>query len=148
MNIWTRLANDEIEYHNGKIRISPGGVVFEPSEKLKEKTMPINPTYRKNGLIHRPDATGKEMWLVHQRSIACLNPDKSTGYPKYNDTKGWCMPYFVCKKCEHYRKAERKIRYPHCAWLKDQRGGRQGAAESFLNRVNDAIKNTNEILGQ
>jgi len=150
MNTFTRMFRESEEFHNGKIRFSSGGWVLNPSEKLIEKTMNKNPTFRKHGLLKELDADGKTMWLVSEKSGYCDNPEiVSNEYPKIKSNQQWCIPASICKKCTHYIKGgQTRLWYPHCVYKKEKRGGKIGAAKHLSECFGNVVRTANKIMGR
>jgi hypothetical protein len=137
MSTLSQLIKDQNEAYNGRIWYTPGNWVFEPTPqqlKLRNRS--------------RKDATGREMYLVRQRGVDCFNPDVGEGqYPKSTSSSCWFIPWSVCRKCQYYRKGGTDgLRYPHCAWLRERRGGDRGAAKARIAALGKAIKFADEMM--
>lgn len=148
MNILGRMFRDAFEYKAGRIRISSGGWAFNPSPALVEKTKKRTPAFV-SGLMKSEDATGKEMFLVAQRSVNCANPDVGKDHPQYKENKKWCVPARICRKCQFYRKADhqRRYRFPRCIWKSSANPGQDALKETF-SIFDKAVAETKKIMGQ
>lgn len=136
--IFDRLCKDILESSNGRIRANSGCWMFDPPQKLWEKS---------RLKLVRLDDTGREMKLVGKQGVHCQNPEVCSGkYPKYSGRESWSIPASVCRKCEHYSKATRSIRYPHCLWLKAKHGGSFGAIAKTNEIITKALDETDKIM--
>jgi len=131
MSIFDQFARRQREICNGRILIMPGCWVFEPPNG-----------YVHDGYQHQStDATGRPMLLIRARSVLCYNPDVGADkFPQSTSSRGWFVPWAVCRKCAHYRKGGTdRLKYPHCAWVRERRGGDAGAAVTMLEILGAAI---------
>lgn len=143
MGILDRIFRDQLEVCNGRIRPYPNLWVFEPTEKQAKRTLEkIAP-----GILESEDDLGRKMYLVVGRGVACPNPAVGEAlYPQIENR--WWLPLSLCRKCKHYCKTGvHHLRYPHCDWVRQQRGGDIGAARETLGVFNEAKRTADEIMG-
>jgi len=134
MGIFDDIYRNQRERCNGRIDPTPGNWVFDPGGAESRHK--------------RKDANGREMFLISQKAVSCDNPDVGFEFPKSNDWEYWCVPYKVCRKCQHYRKGGTDhLRYPHCQWTRERLGGSAGAAQSVVDIMAKAVETANEIIG-
>jgi hypothetical protein len=78
--------------------------------------------------------------VIKRRGVCCPSADVGKNYPLSKDRAAmWFVPYSVCSKCRHYRKAKKGMPYPHCAHARQQRGGAAGAAEALTGILSRAM---------
>lgn len=157
MNIFSRLLNDSIEIGNGRINVY--GALWVHDTKITKRIIEKQKAKdeRRFNLLARNDADGNRMFLVTQKGIHCTNPEclkfapQGHTYPHHNEhgKESWSIPFFVCQhECRHYRAGEyrgrHKMRYPHCEWLKEKRGGPLGVLTGTLKSASDTMS---DIMG-
>ena len=146
MGILDRIFRASIERRNGRIRTVPGNWVFEPTEAQIKRTTARNPRLP----LEQEDATGRKMYLIHQRGVRCSNPAVGENkYPSSTDSHLWFVPWYQCKKCEHYRKGKRRgtPRYPCCKWAASE-NAEAAAIGDVLNAMQEAREFADDIIGR
>ena len=144
MNVFAQMFKSMSEKHNGKIRWYTARWVYEPTEKQIKKAQENRPEYIK--LSTAQSDSGKMTTLISESGVHCYNKDLWPDHPQFKDTYR-CIPRSLCRKCEFYRKGGYdRIKYPHCDWLRKERGGDKGAAKEIIGLVNKAVKETERIM--
>lgn len=131
------LANLMLANCNGKINRRHNRYVF--SDAIPKRAQVI-PTRRKTPF---QDESGRDLTLIKGIMIFCSNPDVGKPYPKLSH---YDVPESICRVCEHRRPARPGIPYPHCQWVKDQRGGALGALKEVSGIMQNVNAQVNEIL--
>ncbi len=154
MGLLDRIFKDIFEDKAGKIHISSGGWLFNPSESLVNKTLCRNANFYRGKPYVRKDADGNDMTLVHQRSVICPNPEMGQGiYPRHesepNKPKKYSVPYVVCRKCQYHEKTEHRGRYrfPRCMFRAADKPAEE-AIKGTMGLLSDATTEANKIMGR
>ena len=112
-------------------------------EQIK-KTQGNRPEYIK--LSTAQSDSGKMTTLISESGVHCYNKELWPDHPQFKDTYR-CIPRSLCRKCEFYRKGGYdRIKYPHCDWLRKERGGDKGAVKEIFGLVNKAVKETERMM--
>ncbi len=146
MGVLYDIFKKRLEYSNGRIRPYPANWVLEPTDKQRDREL------GKHGRMHtHKTATGQDAFLIKQRGVTCSNPaiGDDDKYARFPDKAFWWIPQSRCRKCQYYRKGGTdRLRYPHCAWQRARRGGRQGALADTTNILKEAKAFTDDIMGK
>jgi len=145
MRILDQILRNAIERRNGRIWTLPGNWVFEPTQAQLDRTTARNPCLP----MKREDATGRTMYLIHQRGVQCPNPAIGRGkYPLSEKSTHWFVPWYVCKKCEYHQKGKRRgtPRYPCCKWRASEKPKAE-AVNDVKNVMRGARKFADDIMG-
>lgn len=151
MGILDRIFREMFEDKAGKIHISSGGWDFNPSASLIQKTIARNPNFYRGNPHIRKDADGKEMTLVHRRTVSCPNPEvESEKFPRCQNKVGlssWYIPHSICRKCQYHRKSEHKYRFPRCLFKASQ-NPQMEALKGTMECFGNAVREANQLLNQ
>ncbi len=145
MGLFDRMFKERLEWANG--RLSPFNNRWVFADLVPKGAELLHPG-RKNTTT--TDANNHDVVLITGKSVHCDDALLHVGqHPKFRREGGaeyWDVPLFVCRKCEHFRKADRRIRYPHCERLRQQRGGTVGAVTQVKGIVDEAVRMTQEMM--
>ena len=135
--IMRRMVRSRVEWHNGRIHENSWLWTFEP---LGTDTVKLSRT-RKNAVT---------IYLVDRVGISCPNKAKWAPLGAVDHEQSpdiGFLPQAICRQCEYRRKGGAdRLKYPHCAWAKEQRGGDTRAVESMLTDYRQAVERAKEVL--
>ncbi|MCP4201891.1 MAG: hypothetical protein GY769_08155 [bacterium] len=147
MSLLDRIFKEQLEMSNGRIRFTGAHWSFDPPES---RVALVGGGEGK--ALKSKDADGLPMTLTKGQGVHCPNPEAGRGFPRYAREKRpvqWFVPGSHCRRCEHYRKGGTDgLRYPHCAWTREQRGGEKGAVREFGSLLKGAISDANKMMGK